>query len=481
MVNKIVLSLTCALPVASNAVQAQTGDKPNLVIIMADQWQGDALGFLGKEPVKTPNLDKLAGEGVSFNQAVSNYPVSSPARAILMTGQYPKSNKVLGNCNSQTAPFGVELQKDAVCWSDVLKARGYDLGYIGKWHLDAPHEPHIAPNGTWNEWCPPEKRHGFGYWMAYGTYDIHLKPMYWATDSKRDEYFFVNQWGPEYEAERAIEFLRGEKQTRRADRPFALVVSMNPPHTPYNQVPQKYKDIYKDLDVERLCEKPSVPAADTKDGKYYRNNIRNYYACMTGVDEQVGRIIDELKKNGQFENTIVVFTSDHGNCLGIHNELSKNNFYEESMRVPLLISWPTRLKPRMDNRLLISISDLYPTLLTLMGFEKEIPSQVETKNLAKEVVSGKATAKYQPYFKYSHEGNTNSGFRGVRTDRYTYVLKFDEGKIIGKQLFDRRNDPFQMENIAGKNDKLEQKLNACLRQALTDAKDELADVSFGNI
>lgn len=149
--------------------QIQAQEKPNLVFIMADQWRGNALGCLGKEPVKTPCLDQLAREGVNFTNAVSSYPVSSPARGMLMTGMYPHKNKVTGNCNSANAPYGVELPQDARCWSDILKANGYQTGYIGKWHLDAPHKPYVDTYNNqgavaWNEWCPKERRHGFDYW-----------------------------------------------------------------------------------------------------------------------------------------------------------------------------------------------------------------------------------------------------------------------------------------------------------------------------
>ena len=101
-------------------------------------------------------------------------------------------------------------------------------------------------------------------------------------------------------------------------------------------------------------------------GNYFRNNIRNYYACITGVDEQVGRIIETLKNNGLFENTIVVFTSDHGICMGAHNNAGKDIFYEEAMRIPMIISWPAKIKPRKDDHLMIAFADLYPSLLSLM-------------------------------------------------------------------------------------------------------------------
>src|SRR6187402_3088555 len=145
----------------SSFTNAQTSSnkkqQPNLLIIIADQWRGQAVGFEGKEPVKTPQLDKFVKESLVLGQMVSNYPVCSPARAMLMTGQYPIKNHVYSNVNSNSAPDGIELQKDAVCWSDVLKANGYSNGYIGKWHLDSPYKPYVpTSNNTeklaWNEW-----------------------------------------------------------------------------------------------------------------------------------------------------------------------------------------------------------------------------------------------------------------------------------------------------------------------------------------
>ena len=155
---------------------------PNLLIVFPDQMRGTAMGFLGKEAVVTPNLDRFASEGLVLTHAVANYPVCTPFRGMLMTGQYPARSGITGNCNNLSAPYGVELKKDAVCWSDVLKEKGYSLGYIGKWHLDSPHKPYIDCKNNkgpkiWNEWCPPERRHSFDYWHAYGTYDYHMNPI----------------------------------------------------------------------------------------------------------------------------------------------------------------------------------------------------------------------------------------------------------------------------------------------------------------
>lgn len=468
---------TCsALIVAILPINAQKSP-PNLVFIMADQHRGDALGCIGKEPVKTPCLDQLASEGVNFTNAISSYPVSSPARAMLMTGMYPLNNKVVGNCNSETAPYGVELPRDARCWSDVLKEQGYQTGYIGKWHLDSPYKPYVDTYNNrgkvaWNEWCPPERRHGFDHWIAYGTYDYHLKPMYWNTTAPRDSFYYVNQWGPAYEADRAIDYINSQKENQQ---PFALVVSMNPPHTGYELVPDHYKEIYKDLDVEFLCQgRPDIPAKGTEMGDYFRNSIRDYYACITGVDENVGRIVEALKQNGLFNNTIIVFTSDHGICMGAHQNAGKDVFYEESMRVPMIISWPRKIKPRKDNQLMIAYADMYPTLLAMMGFKKEIPETVQTFDLSKEVLTGKGRkGLVQPYY-FVRFDNHATGYRGLRTDKYTYAVHATDGKIDEVILFDRTKDPHQMRNIAGQQPELADRFSKQLKEWLTNTSDPFA-------
>ena len=442
-------------PILAMGIQAQEKQSsPNLIFIMADQWRGDALGCLGKEAVKTPHLDQLASEGVNFTNAISSYPVSSPARGMLMTGMYPVSSKVTGNCNSDTAPYGVELPESARCWSDVLKDQGYELGYIGKWHLDSPYQPYIETNNNkgkiaWNEWCPKERRHGFSHWIAYGTYDYHLKPMYWDTDASRDEFYFVDQWGPEYETDQAIDYIANrDNKLRDAGKPFALVVSMNPPHTGYELVPDKYKEIYRNVDVETVCNSPIIAPKGTKMGDFYRKSVLDYYACMTGVDEQVGRIIRQLKEQGLFDNTIVVFTSDHGDSMGMHEHIGKNIYYEKAIRIPMMISWPEKIAPRRDSTLMIAFADLYPSLLSLMGFKDRIPAEVQTFDLSASSSSPENTQEIvQPYY-YLLPENLTTGYRGLRTKKYTFAVHATNGRTDEWILFDRKQDPFLLNNIA---------------------------------
>ena len=433
---------------------SRSAKPPNLVFVFPDQMRGQALGFMNDDPVITANLDSFAAESLVLTKAVSNYPVCSPFRAMLMTGKYPHANKVLSNCNSRSAPFGCELQESDRCWSDVLKDRGYSLGYIGKWHLDAPYKPYVKcennrPSFAWNEWCPPNRRHGFDFWYSYGTYDYHFTPMYWATDSPRNKPIRVKQWGPEHEADLAIKYIRNEGgRYRKANRPFALVISMNPPHTPYQLVPKKYVDMYEGKTYKDLINRPNVnKEGDTPGGKLARRHIKNYLAMVTGVDDQFGRVLKTLKHQGLENDTIVVFTSDHGNCLGSHEHETKNVHYEESMRVPFMIRWPGKISPRRDD-LLISTPDIYPTMLELMGFGKDIPEQVQGTSHASLFLTGKGKRPASQLYIWVPVGKPAWGRRGLRTHRYTLMMSKTEGKPVEYVLHDNVNDPYQLKNMA---------------------------------
>lgn len=460
--------------------ETSTEKQPNLIIVFPDQMRGTAIGALGVEPVQTPRLDRFMTESLMLTDAASNYPVCSPYRAMLMSAKYAFSNGVWGNCNSATAPYQCELPTNTVCWSDVLAANGYDLGYIGKWHLDAPHKPYVNTGNNrgrvaWNEWCPPERRHGFGYWYAYGTFDNHLNPMYWATDSARDDFRHVKEYGPKHEVDRAIEFLDNHNNVRDTDKPFAMVISMNPPHTGYECVPQKYYDMYADLDLESIAERfGNVPPKGSPNGKFFRESLRWYYAQCTAVDEQFGRLLDHLKARGLDDNTIVLFTSDHGDMMGMHGRQGKNVAYEESMHVPFMIRWPAKLEPRKDN-LLISTPDIAPTLLGMMGLSQKFPAEWEGIDYSRALTDGKGRRPEGQLYIHLTEGwgdAPDTGFRfgrrGWRDHEWTYVLTRKAGKVDQEELFNRKSDPAQNKDVAKDNPavikRLKAKMDAELRR-----------------
>ncbi len=441
------------------------------------------MGFLGEEPVLTPHLDSLAQKSLVLSNFISNYPVCSPARATLMTGQYAFSNHVLSNVTSRTAPFGVHLDSGAICWSDVLKRQGYSLGYIGKWHLDSPHAPFIPSSNNrgavkWNEWTPPNRRHGFDFWYSYGTYDVHTKPMYWNTNADRMGFKYVDEWEPQRDVDKAIEFIENKDGSCRSnDKPFGLVVSVNPPHTGYQYVPEKYYDLYRNLPDDVLIKDPDIPEAGTPMGDAYRKNVRYYYACITGVDEQIGRLIHALRQNKLADNTIVLFISDHGNCLGKHDQITKNNIYEESLRVPFVLYWKGRVAARIDNNCLMSYADIYPSLLEMMGLKSLIPPSVEGKSYAQYLLSGKGEFPEYQYFMGHLEVNPNTdtldvsgGFRGIRTKDFKLAYEH-EGDSLRKYLFNLNQDPFELKNIYGQLPEVTEKLNNQLVRKLQESHD----------
>jgi N-acetylglucosamine-6-sulfatase len=265
----------------------------------------------------------------------------------------------------------------------------------------------------------------------------------------RDERVRVKQWGPEYETDMAIRFLRNEDGNYRdSAQPFALVVSMNPPHMPYKAVPKKYVDLYAGKTADDLLgDRPDLLPADSRLGKYTRNNMPYQYAQMTGVDDQVGRILDALKEGGLADNTIVVFTSDHGDCIGLHGKVSKNNHYEQSMRVPFLIRWPGQIAARRDD-LLLSTPDIYPTLLDLMGLTGQIPKSVQGTSYAPLFLGKKMDRPTSQLYGRVEYTNPALGERGVRTHGYTLMIEKKQGQPNRVVLHNNRTDPYQLKNIA---------------------------------
>lgn len=249
---------------------------------------------------------------------------------------------------------------------------------------------------------------------------------------------------------------------------------MNPPHTGYDLVPQKYKDLYKRTDVEAICKTLSVPPKGTSGGDYFRKNILDYFACMTGVDVEMGRIVKELKEKNLFDNTLLVFVSDHGINMGIHDIEGKDTYYEELVNIPLFISYPNKIKPCTDNKLQFCIADLYPTVLSMMGMKNLIPCSLMSYDLSENVFKGRGfQPEFQPYYHFNVKDQT-SGWRGIRTNRYTLALEFKNGEVIDTGLFDRVTDPFEHNNIAKENSKLTSLLIKKLSKWLQKTNDPLS-------
>lgn len=423
--------------------------KQNLLYIFADQWRYEAMGCHGADCVMTPSMDQFAGESMRFTHAYSTFPLCSPHRASLMTGKYPFCTGVWTNCK-----IGLEekvmLRPQETCIGDVLKAAGYKTGYIGKWHLDASelnfnvHPESGADN--WDAYTPPgERRHGFDYWLSYGACDQHIDPHYWR-DSKTQ--IRPGKWSAEYETDQAIAFM---EQMRERDEPFALFLSYNPPHLPYELVPEEYYKQYREAEVEF---RENVPEG-MRTG-VLETQTRQYFAAVTGIDCQFGRICDYLREYGMEEETLVFLSADHGEMLGSHGLMSKNVWYEESIHIPFMVRQKGRILPGVNEHI-FSSPDHMPTVLGLLGLT--IPDTCQGVNFAGDILEGDENVPQDMFLcsfpggaemveAFSERGLSHKcyGWRGLKTVDYTYVVV--NGYVPGEErreyFYDDAGDPYQM-------------------------------------
>lgn len=437
------------------------------------------------DPVQTPNLDRFAKESVVLSRAMSNCPLSSPYRGIFLTGMYPERSGITLNCMAERPQSS--LREDAVCISDVLSENGYSCGYIGKLHADFPTPNDPANPGhyvssrdpEWDAYTPAERRHGYSYWYSYGTFDVHKNPHYWDTDGVRHD---PKEYSVKHETDKAIEFLRNRDGQRKKDAPFFLTIAYNPPHSPYESLDdcmeQDYA-IYENMSYKQLYVREN---ADTTLSK--AESAKYYFANVTGVDREFGRLLDELKALGLDKNTIVVFTSDHGETMCSQGTLDpKNSIYTESFNVPFIIRYPGKLRPHVDS-VLLSAVDIYPTLLSLAGLGKEIPQTVEGRDLSPVLLENGAKCDVPQAVLYLRNVNGNvdadglvRGFfpvaRGVKTDRYTMEIAIKRnGDLSRVMIFDDLKDPYQMRNLDWRsNPGLFRDLCAVLAAKLEEADD----------
>ena len=440
------LSLSAGLLACMGAYGAPT-KKPNVVFVFADQWRAQDLGCIKGANVKTPNIDKLASEGLMFTNAVSSMPVSSPYRASLLTGQYALTHGVFIN--------DVPLDPAANTMGKSFKQAGYHTAYIGKWHVDG--------HGRTN-YIPPERRQGFDYFKALECTHSYNRSQYYDNDDPK-----VKMWEG-YDAiaqtEDAISYI-----TARHDdnQPFALFLSWGPPHDPYERVPQQYLDMYPPSAVKM---RPNVPE-ESRD-KAYRD-LQGYYAHITALDDCVGKLQSCIRNLGMDEHTIFVFTSDHGDMLHSQGMVRKQKPYEESAVIPFILKYPDMfgVKGRKISTPL-GTPDIMPTLLSMCHIE--IPSTVEGDNLSpiltgkkKDDIEGVLIECVMPF----SEWNLNNGgreYRAVRTKRYTYVRDL-EGAWL---LYDNQKDPYQLNNLANQKKvaKTQRKLDDLLNRLLAERGDK---------
>lgn len=403
---------------AFSAPQVRRPRRPNVLLFLPDQMRAQAMGCAGNPDVRTPHMDKLATQGILFENTLANSPVCCPARAILMTGQYCHANGMVAN--------DLRLRESHNTIAKSLRAEGYRTGFIGKWHLDGgPRMPGYVP--------PGERRQGFEHWAANVCSHAHFKTQYFR-DSP--EPIPMPKFESEGWTDLALEFLEGSRQDQR---PFFLCVFLGPPHDPYG-APDEYMKMY---DPEKIALRPNWKEAERTPG---RKEIAAYYAAVTSLDDQLGRLTRALDDHGMTEDTALFVSSDHGDMLGSQGMPLKRKPWEESIRVPGILRYPRRVKPGRRETALFSHVDFVPTLLGLCG--AAAPKTVQGADLSGLITGGSRGAPDSVFFQIFgpfQAGRVTEGWRGVRTQRYMYA-RYREKPWV---LYDLKEDPYEMHNLAG--------------------------------
>lgn len=424
---------------------------PNIIFLLADQLRYQSCGYAGDSQAHTPNIDRLAGAGGNFRQAVSQMPVCAAYRASLFTGKYTTGTGMVIN--------ELRMNPNQRCLGHVLTEAGYRTGYIGKWHLYANQlGNHTDPKNSFVPRGP--HRLGFdGYWAAYNFHHDYYGS-YYHTESLEKIFYGDGVFEPDAQTDLALDFIA---KNASGTSPFFLMVSYGTPHDPWakSNVPAPFYDQFRDV---KFPPAPNYSDAMDPYGDEWSNIkkspaqigewMRNYYAMTANLDGNIGRVLQAVDQAGIADDTLIVFTCDHGEMFGGHGRMKKNIFYEEAARIPFLMRWPGRIPAGLVSDACLNTPDILPTLLGLAGLHTRIPASVEGTDL-----SHLAQGKSGPEPEAALLMNTGAcaawqdghEWRALRDQRFTYAVFRGGGpRNLPRRevLSDNVADPFQMANRA---------------------------------
>ncbi len=372
---------------------ASTARRPNVLFVFSDMQRAYSMGCYGDANARTPTLDALAAQGARFDAAMANTPVCCPYRANLMSGQYAHHNGVMSN--------GVEFRPTVKCMAETFRDAGYETGYSGKWHITSPKD------------AAGELRYGFPPSdTEFGFY---------RTDRKSANVTDV-----------ALKFIAEKSQ---GPAPWLLVVSWILPHSPY-KAPEGYVEHFRNITIP-----PNVPEGAA--AEYARQKLPDYYGMIESLDDEFSRLLAALEAAGVADDTIVVFSSDHGDMIGSHGLKVKRWPHDHSARIPLLIRYPRAIRPGTVVADPFGAPDVYPTLAGLAGiaapagldgddFSPLLRGEVDTP--PRDYVYLEMQYAYVPW----------PGWRALRTRRYMYARTREKPWL----LFDLDEDPWELKNLA---------------------------------
>lgn len=423
--------------------------RPNILLLMADQFRGDCLGCDGNKVIKTPNLDRIAREGAHFVHGYSSTPTCTPARACLLTGLSPWHHGMIGYGRvADEYPF--ELPR-------AMNDAGYYTYVIGKCHYSPQRNLHGFQGGLIDE---SGRVQSPGFISDYRKWFKEVAPdkdpdatgIGW-NDYRSKQYALPEELHPtRWTGDQAVKFL--EKYDR--DEPFMLKVSFARPHSPYDP-PKRFWEMYKDEDMPA----PAVGAWASESAKgdptnynsWYgdmglaqaKHSKRGYYGSITFIDEQIGRILAALEKKGRLDNTLILFIADHGDMMGDHYHWRKSYPYEGSARIPYLVRWPKSIRAKRGVKLEqpVELRDVLPTCLDAAGAND--PGTLDGKSLL-DLVRGK-TEGWREYIDLEHDVcyAQENHWAALTDGHIKYIYCLYDGS---QQLFDLDKDPHEIEDLS---------------------------------
>jgi arylsulfatase A-like enzyme len=432
---RVAVALAAFLPLAIPAMTL-AGDepkkKPNVLLILADDMRRDTIAGLGNANIATPNLDKLMKRGTTFTRAYIQGSLSGavcmPSRQMIATGR-----------SFLKTPIDM---KGRIVLGELLRRAGYATFGIGKWH-----------NGP-DSWL---RSFEAGNMILFGGMADHFNVPF-QVPKGNGEFRMVDTKGKhssEVIADAAIDFLKKRAEARKgpvdATKPFFLYVAFTAPHDP-RDAPEKFRDMYykkkppvpknflpqHPFDNGELTGRDEVLAPWPRTEAVIQDQLAEYYALITHLDEQIGRLLEALEASGELENTIIIFAADNGLALGSHGLVGKQSVYEHSVGVPLMFAGPGVPKNQKRDAL-VYLLDIFPTVCELTGVD--VPNDIDGKSLAKVIAGKEKGVRESLYFNYKHLQ------RSVRDDRWKLIVY---PQINHQQLFDLKNDLDEIHDLAGK-------------------------------
>jgi arylsulfatase A-like enzyme len=441
------LAFACAIHAA---------DRPNLIVMMTDDQRADAMSCAGNTILKTPNIDRIARQGARFNNMFVTNSLCAPSRASLMTGLYSHAHTVRDN-----TPQRPNVPQSIPFVSDYLRKAGYEVAFCGK-----SHAPSAFRDRQWD------------YYFGFKDQGNYLKPMVAEGTNGKDTLY--PGWMDDVVTDHALTWLK-----KKREKPFALFLFFKAPHRSWNP-PERHKNLFADVnipkpelwDADRKLKPKAFSEADNVIGSANHKDVpdldhflKDYYRCITGVDDNVGKVLDALKEMNQLDDTAIMYTSDNGFFAGEWRAFDKRLMHEPSIRVPMLIRYPKIFQAGSTPKEMVLNIDIAPTLLDLANLP--IPREMHGKSM---LPIGKGDVKnwrkdwlYEYYeFPGPHSVRKN---RGIRTDRYKYIHYYEQPEEF--ELYDLEKDPLEKVNLYGKPEYAE--LTKKLRDRLEELRKETGD------